>query len=67
VEGSCEHGNEPAGSINCCEILELVAQLAASKEGFKPNESVSWILSFNQLYFISWNLNLIEFILVMCP
>jgi hypothetical protein len=22
VEGSCEHGTEPSGSINCCEVLE---------------------------------------------
>jgi hypothetical protein len=22
VEGSCEHGNEPSGSIKCWEILE---------------------------------------------
>jgi hypothetical protein len=21
-DGSCEHGNEPSGSINCWEILE---------------------------------------------
>jgi hypothetical protein len=21
VEGSCEHGNEPSGSIKCCEVL----------------------------------------------
>jgi hypothetical protein len=24
VEGSCEHGNEPSGSIKCWEILERV-------------------------------------------
>jgi hypothetical protein len=22
VEGSCEHGNEPSGSIKCWEVLE---------------------------------------------
>jgi hypothetical protein len=22
VEGSCEHGIEPSGSIKCCEVLE---------------------------------------------
>jgi hypothetical protein len=22
VEDSCEHGNEPSGSIKCCEVLE---------------------------------------------
>jgi hypothetical protein len=30
VEGSCEHANEPSGSIKCWEV----AQLAASQEGF---------------------------------
>jgi hypothetical protein len=24
VEGSCEHGNEPLGSIQCWEVLEKV-------------------------------------------
>jgi hypothetical protein len=23
VEGSCEHGNEPSGSIKCWEVLEM--------------------------------------------
>jgi hypothetical protein len=32
VEGSCEHSNEPSGSIKCWEVLEA-AQLAASQEG----------------------------------
>jgi hypothetical protein len=32
VEGSCEHGNEPLGSIKCWEVLPA-AQLAASQEG----------------------------------
>jgi hypothetical protein len=36
VEGSCEHGNEPSGSIKCWQVLEFIilgAQLAASQEG----------------------------------
>jgi hypothetical protein len=33
VEGSCEHGNEPSGSIKCWEVLEVAAQLVASLEG----------------------------------
>jgi hypothetical protein len=33
VEGSCEHGNEPPGSIKCWEVLGVAAQLAASQEG----------------------------------
>jgi hypothetical protein len=24
VEGSSEHGNEPPGSIKCCEVFELL-------------------------------------------
>jgi hypothetical protein len=33
VEGSCEHGNEPSGSIKRWEVLGVPAQLAASQEG----------------------------------
>jgi hypothetical protein len=33
VEGSCEHGNGPSGSINAGKFLSLAAQLAASQEG----------------------------------
>jgi hypothetical protein len=25
VEGSCEHGNEPPGSIKCWEVLSIIA------------------------------------------
>jgi hypothetical protein len=25
VEGSCEHGNEPSGSVKCLEILEWLS------------------------------------------
>jgi hypothetical protein len=28
VEGSCEHGNEPSGTIKCWEILLVAEQLA---------------------------------------
>jgi hypothetical protein len=33
VEGSCEHGIEPSGSIKCWEVLEGAAQMAAPQEG----------------------------------
>jgi hypothetical protein len=33
TEGSCEHGNEPSGSIKCWEVLEWLPILAASQEG----------------------------------
>jgi hypothetical protein len=42
VEGSCEHGNEPSGSINCREVHGVAAQLAASQEGLSSmSERVS--------------------------
>jgi hypothetical protein len=34
VEGSCEHGNEPSGSVECWEILEWLHNWrSASQEG----------------------------------
>jgi hypothetical protein len=33
VEGSCERGDEPTGSIKCWESSRVAAQLAASQEG----------------------------------
>jgi hypothetical protein len=36
VAGSCEHGNEPSGSIKCGEFLVL-----ASQEGLRSMELVS--------------------------
>jgi hypothetical protein len=33
VDGSCEHGNEPSGSMNCWELV-------ASREGLIPMELV---------------------------
>jgi hypothetical protein len=41
VEGSCEHGNETSGSINCCEVFKVVAQLAATQEGLSSMKLVS--------------------------
>jgi hypothetical protein len=36
VEGSCEHGNEPAGSIKCCEVLEWLHNWQLLKKGSAP-------------------------------
>jgi hypothetical protein len=33
VEGSCEHGDEPSGSLKSLGISWMAAQLAASQEG----------------------------------
>jgi hypothetical protein len=33
VEGSCEHGNEPSGSINCWEVLEWLHNWRLLKKG----------------------------------
>jgi hypothetical protein len=49
VEGSCEHGNEPSGSI----ILEnswVAAQLAASQEGLSFIELVTYVLGATNLF-----------------
>jgi hypothetical protein len=37
VEGSCEHGNEPLGSIECWET-RVAAQLVVSQEGLELHE-----------------------------
>jgi hypothetical protein len=34
VEGSCEHGDEPSGSLKLLASSPVAAQLAASQEGF---------------------------------
>jgi hypothetical protein len=41
VAGSCEHGNEPSGSIKCGESLDYLSVLLASLEGFCSMELVS--------------------------
>jgi hypothetical protein len=33
VEGSCEHDDEPSGSLKLLGIFWMAAQLAASQEG----------------------------------
>jgi hypothetical protein len=41
VAGSCEHGNEPSGSIKCVEFLDYLNVLLASQEGLCSMELVS--------------------------
>jgi hypothetical protein len=41
VAGSCEHGNEPSGSIKCGEFLDYLSVLLASQEGLCSMEIVS--------------------------
>jgi hypothetical protein len=40
VEGCCEHGNEPSGSIKCFGNSLLAVQLTASLEGLGSVELV---------------------------
>jgi hypothetical protein len=70
VEVSCEHGDEPSGSLRLLRIFWMAAQLAASQEGLS---SVSKLCSDGQLkeylskhnrmhslknYYIYWNLHI---------
>jgi hypothetical protein len=36
VEGSCEHGNEPSGSIKSWEVLEWLHNWQLLKKGSAP-------------------------------
>jgi hypothetical protein len=36
VEGSCEHGDEPSGSIKCWEVLEWLHNWRILKKGSAP-------------------------------
>jgi hypothetical protein len=36
VEGSCERGNEPSGSIKCWEVLERLRNWQLLKKGPAP-------------------------------
>jgi hypothetical protein len=39
VEGSCEHGNEPSGSIKCWEVLEQNWRLLKKDSALRVSES----------------------------
>jgi hypothetical protein len=36
VEGSCEHGNEPSGSLKCWEVPEWLQNWLLLKKGSAP-------------------------------
>jgi hypothetical protein len=42
VEGSCEHGDEPSGSLKHWEVSECGAQLAVSQEGLSSVSKCSY-------------------------
>jgi hypothetical protein len=44
VEGSCEHDNEPTGSIKCWEVLEKLHNWQLLKKGSAPRVSNSEIV-----------------------
>jgi hypothetical protein len=59
VEGSCEHGNEPSGSIKCLEVLEWMHNWMLLKKGSAPcsshwsiDSSLSYINSDKQFILI---------------
>jgi hypothetical protein len=39
--GSCEHGNEPSGSIKCRDFADYLSVLFDSQEGFCSMELLS--------------------------
>jgi hypothetical protein len=48
VAGSCEHGNEPSGSIKCGEFLkEILSVHSTSQEGLCSMELVSFLVMTN--------------------
>jgi hypothetical protein len=44
VAGSCEHGDEPSGSIKCGEFPDQLSVLLASQEGLCSMELVIYLL-----------------------
>jgi hypothetical protein len=42
VEGPCEHGNEPSGSIKCWEILECLPNWRLLKKASAPWSTLQW-------------------------
>jgi hypothetical protein len=55
VAGSCEHDNEPSGSIKCGKFLDWLSVLLASQEGLYSMELViliSAIPSYIRLHYI---------------
>jgi hypothetical protein len=56
VEGFCEHGNEPSGSINCWEILEWLGHGQRGKVGAAPRRCVfSYNGKFSVIPLTAWS------------
>jgi hypothetical protein len=47
VEGSCEHGNAPTGSINSWEVIEWLHNWHLLKKGSAP-----WVSEWQQIYVV---------------
>jgi hypothetical protein len=52
--GSCEHGNEPSGSINCWEVLDWLHNWRLLKEGSAPRVSDIMESKLGFRRFIQW-------------
>jgi hypothetical protein len=57
VEGSCEHGNEPSGSIKCWEILEQLNNCAASLERLCSMQLVTLIMDYKHVHVVLMNVS----------
>jgi hypothetical protein len=49
VEGSCERGNKPSGSIKCCEVLAYLHSWRLLKKGSAPQVSKYFYLQPSKL------------------
>jgi hypothetical protein len=49
VAGSCEHGDEPSGSIECGKFLDWLSILVASQGVLCSMELVSTLCSFSEI------------------
>jgi hypothetical protein len=52
MKGSCEHGNEPSGSIKILGNSSVTAKLAASQEGLSPMQLVFELFGFSFLIYV---------------
>jgi hypothetical protein len=64
VEGSCEHGNEPSGSIKCWEFLEWLYNWQLLKDCWAPWVSEAW--NFNVKFLRASTPELITLYSVQC-
>jgi hypothetical protein len=52
VAGSCEHGDEPSGSIKRGKFLDQLSVLLASQEGLCSMEFVSCLCYYTYMFFV---------------